>query len=42
VTNDFGTEGASKYAVPLETKPPCRTVRDKPRYPYLRLTILPA
>ena len=40
VTNDFGTEGASKYAVPLETNPPCRTVRYKPRHLYLRSTIL--
>jgi NADH dehydrogenase FAD-containing subunit len=40
VTNDFGTKGASKYAVPLETNPPCRTVRYKPRYLYLRSTIL--
>jgi NADH:ubiquinone reductase (H+-translocating) len=31
VTDDFGTEGASEYGVPLETKPPCRTVRYKPR-----------
>jgi hypothetical protein len=40
VTNDFGTEGASKYAVPLETNPPCRTVRYEPRHLYLRSTIL--
>ena len=38
--NDFGTERASEYAVPLETHPPCRTVRYKPRYPYLRSTTL--